>query len=172
MTDVIERCEVCGFVWDAVSADEVPSRVAAAATAMAARIRRGGPSVVDRPEPATWSALEYGCHVRDALYNLRDRIVVGLAEDNPVPKAMFTDLRIDRGLYAADEPATLAAELDLAGGLFARTVAALDAEALARPIYYGWPTPGTRTLLWVAAQALHETEHHLADVTERVRHTP
>ena len=122
--------------------------------------------MVDRPEPATWSALEYGCHVRDVLYNLRDRIVVGLAEDNPVPKAMFADLRIERGLYAADDPATLAAELDLAGGLFARTVAALDAEALARPIFYGWPTPATRTLLWVAAQALHETEHHLADVTE------
>jgi hypothetical protein len=172
MTDVIERCEVCGFVWDAVRADEVRSRVTAAATAMAARISRGGPSVVDRPEPGTWSALEYGCHVRDVLYNLRDRIVVGLAEDDPVPKAMFADLRIERGLYAADDPATLAAELDLAGGLFARTVAALDDEALARPIFYGWPTPATRTLLWVAAQALHETEHHLADVTECAGHAP
>ena len=45
------------------------------------------------------------------------------------------------------------------------TVAALDAEQLARPIFYGWPRPATRSLLWVAAQALHEAEHHLDDVT-------
>lgn len=167
MTDAIERCDVCGFAWDAVSAAEIPARVVAAASAVAASIRPGGPTVVHRRDPATWSALEYGCHVPDVLYNLRDRIVVGLAEDNPVPKAMFADVRLRHGLYAADEPATLATELELAGGLFARTVGALDDDALARPIFYGWPTPGTRTLLWVAAQALHEVEHHAADV-ERI----
>jgi DinB superfamily len=165
MDETVERCEVCGFAWDDVSAEEVPARVSAAAAAIAALIRRGGPAVVDRPEPATWSALEYGCHVRDVLYNLRDRIVVGLAEDNPVPKAMFADVRIGHGLYAADEPTTLATELELAGGLFARTVSALDADSLARPIFYGWPTPATRTLRWVAAQALHEAEHHQTDIT-------
>ena len=164
MADAIERCEVCGFEWDAVGPEDVRTRVAAASGAIAALVRPGGPPVVERPEPATWSALEYGCHVRDVLYNLRDRIVVGLAEDNPVPKAMFADVRLRHGLYQADEPATLATELELAGGLFARTIGALDTDALARPIFYGWPTPATRTLLWVAAQALHEVEHHEADV--------
>jgi DinB superfamily len=163
----IERCEVCGFAWDAVPGGEVPARVSAAAASIAALIRPGGAAVVERPEPGTWSVLEYGCHVRDVLYNLRDRIVVGLAEDNPVPKAMFADVRLAHGLYAGDDPATLATEIELAGGLFARTISALDADTLARPIFYGWPTPGTRTLEWVAAQALHEAEHHLGDV-ERI----
>jgi DinB superfamily len=164
VSEPIERCEVCGFAWDAVPGDAVPARVVAAATAMAALIRPGGAAVVERPDLAVWSALLYGCHVRDVLYNLRDRIVVGLAEENPVPKAMFADVRLEHGLYADDEPTTLAAELELAGGLFGRTVRALDADSLARPIFYGWPTPGTRTLGWVAAQALHEAEHHLDDV--------
>ncbi len=164
VSEPIERCDVCGFAWDDVPGDAVPARVTVAATAMAALIRPGGSAVVERPDPATWSPLLYGCHVRDVLYNLRDRIVVGLAEHNPVPKAMFADVRLACGLYTDDDPATLAAELELAGGLFARTVRALDTGALARPIFYGWPTPGTRTLGWVAAQALHEAEHHLDDV--------
>lgn len=167
VTDQFERCEVCGFAWDSVSGLEVPARVSAATASIAALIRPGGAAVVERPEPGTWSALEYGCHVRDVLYNLRDRIVVGLAEDKPVPKAMFADVRLAHGLYAGDDPVTLAVEVELAGGLFARTISALDADTLARPIFYGWPTPGTRTLRWVAAQALHESEHHLGDV-ERI----
>jgi hypothetical protein len=81
--------------------------------------------------------------VRDVLLNLRDRI--------------------ELGLYAADTPAIVAEELVMAGALFARTVEALPAGYDERPIFYGRPVATTRTLLWVAAQALHECEHHLAD---------
>ena len=97
------------------------------------------------------------------MLNLRDRIVCGLAEDNPTPKAMFSDVRIDNGVYAADTAERLSVELDVAAGLLARLVEALDDTQLARPIFYPWPRPETRTLLWVASQALHEVEHHLAD---------
>ena len=44
----------------------------------------------------------------------------------------------------------------------------LPDEQLARPIFYPWPRPETRNLLWVAAQALHEAEHHLTDVQSLV----
>lgn len=157
-----ERCDVCGFEWDAVSAREVPVRVVDATDLIASLLREGSGDV--DPAPGTWSVVEYGAHVRDVLYNLRDRIVVGLVEDTPTPTAMYGAVRADLGLYAEDDPVTLASELELAGRLFARTVRALTPEQLARTIVYGWPCEAERTLRWVAAQALHETEHHAADV--------
>jgi hypothetical protein len=159
-----EQCEVCGFDWEAITAEEVPDRLRAASEGLAEVLRPGGNSLSQRPHPDVWSAVEYGCHVRDVMFNLRDRIIVGLAEDNPTPKAMFTDVRIAAGLYAGEQPERLATEIEVGAGMLGRTVAALDARQLARPIFYGWPRATTRTLLWVAAQALHEAEHHLADV--------
>lgn len=159
-----ERCDVCGFEWDAVRAGELPHRLVAAADGFRQVLQTAEPSLAVRSVPATWSVVEYGCHVRDVMLNLRDRIVLGLAQDNPTPHAMFTDVRIACGLYADERPRMLAVEVEIAAALLARTVAALDAEQLARPIFYGWPRPATRTLLWVAAQALHEIEHHLDDV--------
>ena len=94
--------------------------------------------------------------------------LVAATEDNPTPKSMYGAVGLASGIYADEEPATLALEVTVAGALLARTVAALDDAQLARPIFYPWPTPATRTLLWVAAQALHEAEHHLDDV-QRLR---
>ena len=156
---------MCGFEWDAVSAREVPARVVAAADSIAAVLRHGDPTLLARrPDPEVWSAVEYGGHVRDALYNLRDRMIVGVVEDGAFPKPMFGSVRADLGLYTEDEPATLATELELAGHLFARTVRALSPEQLERTIVYAWPREALRTLRWVAAQALHEAEHHATDV--------
>jgi hypothetical protein len=159
-----EQCDVCGFEWDAITSEEIPARLEAAASGFAEVLRPGDESLSQRLEPGVWSVVEYGCHVRDAMLNLRDRIIVGLAEDNPTPKAMFTDVRIAAGLYAGELPERLAGEIEVAAGLLGRTVAALEAPELARPIFYGWPRATTRSLLWVAAQALHEAEHHLTDV--------
>ncbi len=47
--------------------------------------------------------------------------------------------------------------------LMGRTVTTFMSD-LERPTFYPWPRPATRTLRWVAAQALHEAEHHLGDV--------
>jgi hypothetical protein len=159
-----ECCDVCGFEWDAITADELPGRLRAAGDGFRVVLAGGGGSLAERPLPEVWSKVEYGCHVRDAMFNLRDRIVLGVAEDNPTPHAMHTDTRISEGLYANEQPQVLAVEIPVAVDLLARTIESLDADHLARPIFYGWPRPATRTLLWVAAQALHEAEHHLDDV--------
>lgn len=161
----IERCEACGFEWDTVSAREVPARIVAAADSIAAVLSDGDPDALSaRPRPGTWSPVEYAAHVRDVLYNVRDRIVVGVADDGAAPKPMYGALRADLGLYAEDEQATLATELALAGHLFARTMRALTPEQLEHTIAYGWPREAQRSLRWVAAQALHEAEHHATDV--------
>jgi len=160
----MEACEVCGYEWDAVTAEEIPGRLRRAAEAFGVVLAGDPANFASRPDPDTWSIALYCSHTRDVMLNLRDRIVCGLAEDNPTPKAMFSDVRIDNGVYAADTADRLAIELDVAAGLLARLVEALDDARLSRPIFYPWPRPETRTLLWVASQALHEAEHHLTDV--------
>ncbi len=159
----MERCEGCQFEWDTITASDATVRLRLVADEFAKLLSEPRVELFTRPEPATWSVMEYSGHVRDCLLNLRDRIILGLAEDNPVPKAMFQAVRIERGLYAEDTPATMAVEIKVAADLLAKTLAALDDDHLARPIYYPYPREATRSLLWVAAQALHEAEHHLGD---------
>src|SRR5215211_3596732 len=86
-----EACPVCGFEWDAVSAGELAPRLAATAQAFVEVLGGDRALVSARPEPERWSALEYGAHVRDVLFNIRDRIFVGLVEDNPVTKPMYRE---------------------------------------------------------------------------------
>ncbi len=159
----MESCDVCGFEWDAITADELPSRLRASALGYV-EVLRSGTDLGTRSSPDVWSVIEYTAHARDVLLSLRDRIVVGLVEDNPTPKPVYVDARIAAGLYAVESPERQAVEIEVAAHLLARTIEALTAEQLARPIFSSYPRPETRTLLWVAAQALHEAEHHLTDV--------
>jgi hypothetical protein len=167
--DTVERCELCGFVWADVAAAEVPGRVVEGAGAIAARLRTSPGVVGRRPTPERWSMLEYGAHVRDVLYHVRDRFVIGLAEDNPGFKPLYRDLRVDLGLYAGDDPGVTALEVELAAGLFARTFARLSPEQLARPCRYAFPVESERTLRWMGQHVVHEVEHHRGDVEEDAR---
>lgn len=167
--DDTELCEECGFVWDEIELEAIGDRLNVSAGQLAAIFASGGAALGQRPSAEVWSAVEYGSHVRDVLLNLRDRLVVGLAEDNPSPKPMHGSLRIEKGMYRVDDPGDIAEDLIVASRLFDRTLGVITASEGERPIFYGWPRPATRTLRWVAAQALHEVEHHLADVQRLVR---
>src|SRR4051794_27759487 len=91
-----EACPACGFAWVSVPAAEVGTRVTQGSRALADRLRALGPdAAVVRPAPDVWSALEYSAHVRDVLMNIRDRVVVGLAEDTPSFKPLYRDVRVD-----------------------------------------------------------------------------
>jgi len=161
-----ESCPGCGFAWDTVDPDEIVPRVRAAVEGIVAVLHAAGDAAGRRPSAERWSAIEYAAHVRDVLLNLRDRLILGAVEDNPTPKQMHADARVALGLYAHESVPGLTRELGVATALFAKTMAALSPDQRLRPIFYGYPAPATRTLGWVAAQALHEVEHHLADVRE------
>jgi hypothetical protein len=164
-TSTPESCPVCGFVWTSVPRDQVGRRVLAATAATAERVRSAPAGRVGaRPAPEVWSPLEYAAHLRDVLYNIRDRVVVGLAEDTPTFKPMYRDVRVEAGLYEGEEAAVVADELERAGALFARTIDALDDAQLGRPCYYTSQSPHRCTLLWLGQQAVHESEHHGDDI--------
>ncbi|HEY4610917.1 MAG TPA: hypothetical protein VIH06_16985, partial [Ilumatobacteraceae bacterium] len=78
----MESCDGCGFVYDldlaAVAADEIVERVARISTIVGTAENT---TVVRRPQPETWSILEYGCHVRDVLLVQRERVLLALRMD-------------------------------------------------------------------------------------------
>jgi len=160
-----EACPECGFVWAAIPAASVGGRVRAGSDAIAAALAGAGDAATTRPAPDVWSGLEYAAHVRDVMLHLRDRLVVGIAEDTPDFKPLYRDVRVDAGLYAGDDVATVATEVATAADLFARTFDRLTDEQLARPVRYAYPTLGLRTVRWMGQQVVHEVEHHLGDIT-------
>lgn len=162
----METCAGCGFAWEAVGRDEIGPRAAGGAAAIAALLAAEPEQAVHRPTPDRWSALEYAAHVRDVLLTVRDRLVIGLVEDDPGFKPLYRDERIDLGLYRLDTPDAVAAELPPAAAMFARVFEAIDPGLLSRPVQYGWPSPASRTLLWMGQQVVHEVEHHLGDVQQ------
>jgi hypothetical protein len=164
----VESCEGCGFVWEDVADADVTPRIRSG-TDMLARVLRNTPDVAKtRPTAGRWSMLEYVAHVRDVLLVLRDRFVVGVVADSPEFTPMYREERVDLGMYRADDPVTVATEIEVAAALLVRMLETLSPEQLDRTCQYGYPGPSTRTLRWMAAQAVHEVEHHSRDVEENL----
>lgn len=166
MGEVVERCEDgCEFEWSSVDSSEIAERIIKSSQEIADLMTKRTCAAV-RLSPEVWSPLEYASHVRDVLFNIRDRLVVALNEENPLCKGLFGTPRIELGLYAGDTSDVVAQELKMAGSLFARTWDRIPDDLRDRTMVYGYPRLADRSLRWVAAQALHEVEHHLADVRD------
>jgi hypothetical protein len=120
-----------------------------------------------RPSEEAWSALEYACHVRDAMALVEYRIKRTLAEDRPVFTAMNRDEAVIKFAYNEQEPATVGREL------------AANAESLAACLDAvtddGWVRVGVRdngyemSVAWLARNGLHEVTHHLLDIGRTLR---
>jgi hypothetical protein len=81
-TWVLQRpCPECGLDTSSFAREGIPAMIRANAAAW--REPLGSPDVVRRPLPDKWSALEYGCHVRDVLKLYDYRLSLMLTEDNP-----------------------------------------------------------------------------------------
>ena len=159
---------MCGFAWEAVGREEIGPRVDAGTAEIATRIVADPARSAIRPTAQRWSATQYAAHVRDVLHTLRDRLVIGIVEDNPSFKPMYRDERVTLGLYAADPADAVAGELRAASAMFIRLFDAIDPALLDRPVLYGVPTPVPRSLLWMGQQAVHEVEHHGSDIAENL----
>ena len=164
----MESCEGCGFVWDDVPDADVATRLRAG-TEMLGRLLRSTPDVASaRPTPDRWSMLEYGAHVRDVLLVLRDRFVVGVVTDNPGSRRCTATSGSTWACTAARTRRRWPPSSRWRPALLARMLEALSPEQLELTCQYGYPGPSTRTLRWMAAQAVHEVEHHLGDVEENL----
>ena len=115
-----------------------------------------------RPRPATWSTLEYGCHVRDVFRIFDGRLMRMLQEDDPLFENWDQDETAVAGRYGEQQPGRVADELETAGR------ALTDRFDQVGP--GDWSRPGRRsdgasfTVDSLSRYLLHDVVHHLHDV--------
>jgi hypothetical protein len=160
----MDRCDACPFVYDDVAIADLPAEIRTWGRILAEHLPADDPRIRTRPEPDVWSALEYACHVRDALNVQRGRVAVALAEDSPVFTPMGRDERAERDRYNDQDPTAVAVEVVTAADRFAAALDELTPLEWERTGIYTWPTTESRSLAWVGRHTLHELHHHTADI--------
>ncbi|MFQ4149322.1 DinB family protein [Arthrobacter sp. LAPM80] len=160
-TWVLERsCPECGFS----AATATPATAATTIPALLPRwqmaLRRA--NAEERPDPGTWSVLEYGAHVRDVFDVFAARLDLMLNEDNPTFANWDQDQAALDGDYSALDPEDVSKEL-VHNGLDA-------ADAFGAVPENQWQRRGLRsngsefTVVTLTGYFLHDLVHHLHDV--------
>ena len=113
-----------------------------------------------RPDPPGWSALEYGCHVRDVLSLFARRVELSLLTHRPDHASWNHEQAAIDDHYLAQDPAAVADDVEHAAAELAGLVQPLRTEA--------WARPSTRdgvqcTVADLVRIAWHEAVHHLED---------
>jgi hypothetical protein len=160
-TWVLDRpCPECGYDASAVSGQDVPDRLRAAI----ARLRTAvlAPGSDRRPQPDVWSALEYGCHVRDVCIVFGTRLAQMRYADDP----QFPDWDQDKTAlaerYWEQDPVRVGDELAVESERIAADFATVRDDE--------WRRPGRRsngsvfTIDSLARYFLHDVVHHVHDV--------
>ncbi|MEF2976336.1 DinB family protein [Subtercola sp. YIM 133946] len=160
-TWVLEReCPECGFDSSATDAHDVPRLTRENAAAWPAVLARA--NVAERPDASTWSALEYGAHVRDVFRIFRLRLALMLDEDDPAFANWDQDATAIDERYNDQDPAVVSAELLAAAEALA---AALDSVRDEQRHRTGRRSDGSAfTVDTLARYFIHDPVHHLHDV--------
>lgn len=161
----VAGCEECGFVYDELDANAISGVLRSFGSRYRAALAGADPGAVAvRPEPATWSVVEYICHVRDLLLVQRDRAVLAQVEDRPSFARMYRDERVSICRYGAQPISEGLDQLSMAAELCALVFDGLDETVWARRLVYNWPAANETDLSWLGRHTVHEGEHHLVDV--------
>jgi hypothetical protein len=161
-------CDTCALRYQEITAALAVAMIRDAPTAYRAAFAGLPDAVVRRrPDPTTWSMVEYLCHVRDVVVVFAERIEIARAEERPTFPPLGNDDRAVRLRYnEADVEATLQ-ELATGVAALADLIESLGDDNWARTASR---RPGEeRDVRWMVRQAAHECRHHLADI-ERVEH--
>jgi hypothetical protein len=154
------RCPDCGFEAAAVPANDIAARVTAYTDPWPHRLEH--PDATTRPTPATWSPLEYACHVRDVCRLFEGRLRLILGEDRPTFANWDQDATAVAEGYAEQEPVAVGREVVVAAAGLAGAYAGVPAAAWSRT---GLRSDGSEfTALTLGQYGLHDLAHHLWDV--------
>ncbi|HEY6493646.1 MAG TPA: DinB family protein [Trebonia sp.] len=163
-TWVLRRpCPECGLDTSSFAREDIPAMIRANAAAW--REPLAAADAGQRPRPDKWSALEYGCHVRD-VHRLYDyRLGLMLTEDNPRYPNWDQDETAIADRYDTQAPGTVADELAATAEAVATRFGSVSAAQ--------WDRPGRRsdgavfTVETFGRYFIHDPVHHLYDVTGR-----
>lgn len=160
-TWVIDRvCDECGYDSAAVDVLHMPALLRTHAALWPDALQRDG--AASRPDDHTWSALEYGCHVRDvfALYDVRLGLM--MEHDGPQYPNWDQDAAAITNDYGAQNPAVVAVQLVAAAEQLAARYDNVTANDMSRT---GFRSDGAAfTIETFSKYLLHDPVHHLVDV--------
>ena len=160
-TWVIEQpCLDCGFDGRTTEITAIADLVRANAAAWPELLAR--PDAALRPTDDQWSALEYGCHVRDVFRLYALRLGRMLTEDTPRFDNWDQDVTAVEQRYDLQDPIVVAGELVEAAEHNARLWETVTPEHYARR---GVRSDGAEfTVVTFATYFIHDPIHHLDDV--------
>ena len=144
--------------------ESVPERIGASADEFRTELVSRA-EVFQRPTPDVWSALEYGCHVRDVFRRFDRRLERMLAEDDPRFENWDQDATAVDDRYGEQDAA--------AGGRRARRRRGPSLTASSRSGPTSGSRPGRRsdgarfTVESLGRYLLHDLVHHVHDITGR-----
>jgi len=154
------RCPECGFDASGFTREEVGQMIRDNARTWETVLR--GETVARRPDDATWSPLEYACHVRDVFRLYDDRLGLMLERDDPTFPDWDQDRTAVEERYDRQDPGVVAVELAAAARELAARFDAVAGDEWART---GTRGDGSRfTVESFARYLIHDPVHHLHDV--------
>jgi DinB superfamily len=160
-TWVLERpCPECGVDVGSVPREEIADRARGIVAPWQQALGRG--DATERPAPAVWSVVEYGCHVRDVNRLFAERLRLMLTSDDPLFANWDQDATAVAERYGEQDPAVVAEELTASAEAVAGLFASVPDDA--------WQRPGRRsngsvfTVESLGRYYLHDVLHHLHDV--------
>jgi hypothetical protein len=161
-TWVLEQpCPECGFDTSSFPREQVGALLRANAAAWPSLL--AGPDATVRPQPDKWSALEYGCHVRDVFRVYDGRLQLMLAEDDPLYPNWDQDETAVQQRYAEQDAAQVSDDLVAAAAGLADRFDGVAGDQWLRP---GRRSDGAEfTVETIARYFIHDPVHHLYDVT-------
>jgi hypothetical protein len=164
-TWVLQRpCPECGFDASTTAAGSVPALTRENAATWR-RLRADGKLRAGRPNDATWSSLEYACHVRDVFVRYDERIQLMQREDDPLFPNWDQDASALDDRYDEQDPAAAVDALSAAADAIAQRLDAIAGDA--------WERPGQRsdgasfTIATIARYMIHDPIHHVWDVSHQ-----
>jgi hypothetical protein len=165
----MDRCDECGFDYYGFTRADIAPRLRGLAADVAERLSETPYAYASARPVEGWSALEYGCHVRDVLVHQQARIQRAQVEDQPEFEPMGRDqLAVDQR-YNDQHPDRVAGEVIAAADGLAGLLESLDDAGWARTGVYGYPTREVRQVDWIGRHTVHELTHHLGDVDRVLR---
>lgn len=158
-------CPDCGVDASALAATDVAGLLRACAERFATLLETGEDAALRaRPDPATWSPLEYACHVRDVFRTFDHRLARMLGEDDPLFANWDQDATAVEQDYAAQDPFQVARDLESAAIAFAEAYDAIEDTQWSRT---GMRSDGARfTIESFGRYVLHDPMHHVWDVEQ------
>jgi hypothetical protein len=157
-----ERCEACGFDGATYTDPALLDALRSLPESWRQQLVSAGDDLRTRPEPDTWSAIEYAAHSRDITALHAYGVEEALTREEPTFPPIADDL-VDAAAvtYADADPDEVVQALGDGAERLARLAEDAGFDSWTRGITVGATRSDVRRLL---EHALHDSRHHLDDV--------